>query len=132
MLSRLLWICLAGALGTGARYLIGVWAGERFGSTFPYGTLIVNVAGCFLIGALMQAALSSASFSPTLRLTLTTGFLGGLTTYSAFAFETMNLARHGSRNAALTNFTLTTLACFVAVLLGVGLAQQLLGAPRPE
>ena len=107
MLSRLLWICLAGALGTGARYLIGVWAGERFGSTFPYGTLIVNVAGCFLIGALMQAALSSASFSPTLRLTLT-------------------------RNAALTNFTLTTLACFVAVLLGVGLAQQLLGTPRPE
>lgn len=129
MLSRLLWICLAGALGTGARYLLGVWASERFGTAFPYGTLLVNVVGCFLIGAIMQLALSSPSFSPTLRLTLTTGFLGGLTTYSAFAYETVALARAGSRSAALTNFALTTTACLVAVVLGILLAQLL--APRP-
>jgi CrcB protein len=123
MLSRLLWICLAGALGTGVRYLLGVWASERFGMAFPYGTLLVNVVGCFPIGAVLQTALSSASFSPTLRLTLTTGFLGGLTTYSAFAYETVALARAGSRSAALGNFALTTLACFVAVVLGILLAQ---------
>lgn len=123
MLSRLLWICLAGALGTGARYLLGAWASDRFGTAVPYGTLLVNVIGCFLIGAVMQVALSTATFSPTLRLTLTTGFLGGLTTYSAFAYETVALARAGSRTAALTNFAATTLACFVAVVLGILLAQ---------
>lgn len=123
MLSRLLWICLAGALGTGVRYLLGVWASERFGSAFPYGTLLVNVVGCLLIGAVLQTALSSSNFSPTLRLTLATGFLGGLTTYSAFAYETVALARAGSRGAALGNFALTTLGCFVAVVAGIMLAQ---------
>jgi len=53
-MERLFWICLGGAAGTAARYLIAVWAAQRFGSTFPYGTLIVNVAGCFAIAALMQ------------------------------------------------------------------------------
>lgn len=122
MLSRLLLICLAGALGTGTRYLIGTWASERFGSAFPYGTLLVNVVGCFLIGAVLETALS-AGFSATLRLTLTTGFLGGLTTYSAFAAETVNLARGGARNAALANFAVTSVACLVAVALGIMLAR---------
>jgi CrcB protein len=81
------------------------------------------VVGCFLIGAVLQTSLSSSSFSPTLRLTLASGFLGGLTTYSAFAYETVALARAGSRNAALSNFALTTLGCFVAVAAGIMLAQ---------
>ena len=78
-MERFLWICLGGALGTGARYLIGVWAGQRLGTTFPWGTFIVNLTGCFLIAAVIQTALNLASFSPTLRLALTTGFVGGLT-----------------------------------------------------
>ena len=121
-MDRLLWVCLAGALGTGARYLIGVFATERFGSGFPFGTLIVNVAGCFLIGAVMQAAANVASISPNVRLALTTGFLGGLTTYSSFAYETTTLAKDGARGAAAVNFGLTTLACFAAVILGLGAA----------
>jgi CrcB protein len=128
-MSKLLWICLAGALGTGTRYLVSVWASERFGEAFPYGTLIVNVAGCFLIAAVMQTALNASEFSPTLRLALTTGFLGGMTTYSSFAYETLRLARDGSRTAALVNFSLTTLACFGAVLLGLGAAQLWSSAP---
>jgi CrcB protein len=122
MLLRLVLICLAGALGTGARYLIGVWASERLGSGFPYGTLIVNVAGCFSIGAVLETALS-AGFSPTLRLTLTSGFLGGLTTYSAFAFETVGLARSGAKSVALANFAVTSVAGLVAVVLGIMLAR---------
>lgn len=118
MIERLLWICLAGALGTGARYLIGVWAAQRFGAAFPYGTLIVNIAGCFSIAAILQVALNVSTFSPTLRLALTTGFLGGLTTYSSFAYETTQLFRTGSSGAALVNFGVTTLACFTAVALG--------------
>ena len=57
-MERFLWICLAGAAGTGARYLIAVWAAQRLGSAFPYGTLVVNLIGCFAIAALMHAALT--------------------------------------------------------------------------
>lgn len=118
-MERFFWVCLAGALGTGLRYLVGLWAGARWGTAFPYGTLIVNVVGCFLVAAVMQAAASIAAFPPGLRLAITTGFIGGLTTYSSFGYETTRLAQAGARGAALTNFVVTTVACFAAVLLGL-------------
>jgi fluoride exporter len=121
-MERLFFICLAGALGTGTRYLVGVWAGQRFGVSFPYGTLIVNVAGCFLIATVAKAAMDLAVFPPNLRLALTTGFMGGLTTYSSFAYETTRLAQDGARGAALVNFCVTTGACFAAILLGLAAA----------
>lgn len=124
-MGRLFWICLAGALGTGTRYLVGLWAGQRFGAAFPYGTLMVNVTGCFLIAAVAQTAMNVATFPPNLRLVLTTGFMGGLTTYSSFAYETTKLAQDGARGAALANFGVTTAACFAAVLLGLAAAQAL-------
>ena len=126
-MERFLWICLGGALGTGARYLIGVWAGQRLGTAFPWGTFIVNLTGCFLIAVVIQTALNLASFSPTLRLALTTGFLGGLTTYASFAYETTRLAQDGAFGAAFLNFGLTTVACFGAVLLGLFVAHRLTG-----
>jgi fluoride exporter len=89
-MERLFWICLAGAVGSGARYLIAVWAAQRLSSTFPYGTLIVNLVGCFVIAVVMQAALV-LSWSPTLRAAITIGFIGGLTTYSSFNYETIRL-----------------------------------------
>lgn len=52
-MERFFWICLVGAAGTGARYLVALWAAQRFGSAFPYGTLLVNLVGCFAIAALM-------------------------------------------------------------------------------
>jgi len=64
-MERFLWICLAGAAGTGTRYLIALWAAQRFGSAFPFGTLIVNLVGCFAIAAVMHAAVT-LSWSPTL------------------------------------------------------------------
>ena len=127
-MERFFWICLAGAAGTGSRYLIGLWATAKLGGAFPYGTLIVNIAGCFLIGAVGQAALLLADLSPTLRLTLTTGFLGGLTTYSSFAFETTKLAEQGRAGAALLNFGVTTALCFAAVLAGGAAARALCAA----
>lgn len=127
-MERFFWICLAGALGTGTRYLVGLWANQRLGSNFPYGNLIVNVAGCFLIALIMQTALGLASFPPTLRLALTTGYLGGLTTYSSFAYETTFMAQDGARGAALLNFGATTLVCFAAVLLGQAVARLITGA----
>jgi CrcB protein len=127
-MERFLWVCLAGALGSGTRYLVGLWAVQRFGASFPYGTLTVNVAGCFCIGLIMQIALNAAAFPPTLRLALTAGFMGGLTTYSSFAYEATRLALDGARGSALLYVGVTTGSCFMAVLLGLAAAQLLTGS----
>src|SRR5207244_567383 len=79
ILTRFLLICLGGAAGTAARYLTALWASAAFAPAFPAGTLIVNVAGSFLLGFLMGV---SPLFSANVRLMLTTGVMGGFTTYS--------------------------------------------------
>jgi CrcB protein len=104
---------LGSAAGGGARYLIGVWAARRFGGGFPYGTLIVNLVGCFLMAFVMYAA-------------LTTGFLGGLTTYSAFNHETSTLLHAGATRTALLNAGVTLAGCFVVGLLGLALARAII------
>jgi CrcB protein len=126
-MARFLWICFGGALGTGVRYLVGLWAGKALGTTFPYGTLIVNVLGCFLIAAITHIALTTTSISPTLRLTLTTGVMGGLTTYSSFNLETTNLLRERAWASATLNVGATAAICFVAGLLGLVVARRFVG-----
>src|SRR5579884_4281142 len=122
-MARVLWICLAGALGTGARYGIGLWAGRTLGADFPYGTLIVNVAGCFLIAAVTHVALTTTLISPTLRMTLTTGFMGGLTTYSSFNLETTRLLQERT-GVGVLYLTVTLLGCAASGLLGFALARR--------
>lgn len=124
-MQRLFWVCLAGAIGAGTRYLISLWAGQRFGDSFPVGTLFVNVAGCFLMGVVMQASISIASFPLTARVAITSGFLGGLTTYSAFAYETTKLTQEGARGGAVANLVVTTVACFAAVALGLAVGRAI-------
>jgi len=124
-MDRFLWVCFAGALGSGARYLIGTWALARLGSTFPYGTLIVNLLGCFLMGLLLELALRGSFVSPDLRVILGTGFLGGLTTYSAFNAETSRLFRDGASALALSNLAVTVVGCLVAGWLGLALAARI-------
>lgn len=125
-MERFLWICLAGAAGTGARYLVSLWAVERFGAAFPYGTLVVNLAGCFLIAFLMEVALSF-SWSPTLRTALTVGFLGGLTTYSSFNHETTRMFQNGAVGLAGLNAVLTIGGAVTVGWLGFLAARQLIG-----
>jgi CrcB protein len=125
-MERLLWISLAGAAGTGVRYLVAVWAAQRLGSAFPYGTLIVNLTGCFLIAAVMQAALA-LSWPATLRSAITIGFLGGLTTYSSFNYETTRLLEEGAMSSAAANVAATLAGAFVAGWLGMLCAKQLIG-----
>ena len=125
-MERFLWICAAGAAGTGARYLIALWAVQRFGSAFPFGTLIVNLAGCFAIAAVMHASLTIA-IPPTLRSAITIGFLGGLTTYSSFNYETTRLLDHGAAGAAVLNVVATVVGAFMAGWLGMLVARQVIG-----
>jgi CrcB protein len=125
-MERLFWICLAGAAGTAVRYLIAVWAAQRFGSAFPYGTLIVNLAGCFAVAALMHAAITLA-WPPDLRAAITIGFIGGLTTYSSFNYETTRLIQDGASAAAALNAVLTIVGGFTAGWLGLVCARQVFG-----
>jgi CrcB protein len=127
-MDRVLLIGLAGALGTLTRYGVGLWAGRMLGTGFPFGTLIVNVAGCFFIALVAQVAISTTLISPTLRLTLTTGFMGGLTTYSSFNYETTNLLRERAWATAFVNVGVTMLGCFVAGLLGLAVARRIVGS----
>jgi CrcB protein len=124
-MERFLWVTLMGALGTGTRYLVGVWVARRLQTTFPYATLFVNLVGCFLISLVLELALIRANFSPTLKLALTTGFMGGLTTYSSFNHESTRLLLAGATTTALINISATLLGCFLAGLLGATLARQL-------
>jgi CrcB protein len=124
-MARLLWICLAGALGTGVRYLIGVWATERLGSQLPYGTLIVNVVGCFAMGLIAALTVHALVLPATVRLALTTGFIGGLTTYSSFNQEATQLLLHGSsRRGGLVYVLVTLIACAAAGVLGAALGRR--------
>lgn len=124
-MTRVLIVFGAGGLGCTLRYLISLWAGERFGSAFPYGTLIVNVVGAFLMTFFMELSLRIADFPDDLRLALTTGLLGGLTTYSAFNYESSTLALGGETTRSLVNVGVTLVGCTVAGLLGLGLARLL-------
>src|SRR5262245_60165949 len=122
-MSRFFWICVGGAAGTAARYLLGGWLLGLLGSSFPYGTLAVNLIGSFLVGAIMHVSLATDLVGPTLRLALTTGFLGGFTTYSAFNYETVRYLREGALYLGLLNFGVMSFACLAGGFLGVTLAQ---------
>ena len=127
-MSRLFLICLGGALGTGARYLIALGTPRLLGTSFPYGTLIVNVVGSFLLGVIMQLGLTTNVMSPTMRLVLTTGVMGGFTTYSTFNYETLEYLREGSLALAGLNVAATLLLCLLAGTLGLALGRWLAGS----
>jgi len=127
-LSRFLLICLGGAVGTGARFAVQSLAATVLGTAFPYGTLAVNALGSFLIGAVMCVSMATELIDPTLRLVLTTGFLGGFTTYSAFNYETIALVENGALGRAIANVVVTLLACLASGFAGNTVARRLLGA----
>ena len=119
---RLLVVCLGSAVGGGARYLVSTWV------VAPSGTRAVNVLGSFLIAFIMFAGLESAAISPKTRLALTTGVMGGFTTYSTFNQETLVLLQQGSTAAAFANVAATLLTCLAAAFAGQALARVIAGA----
>ena len=90
-MTRVALVALGGAIGSVARYGVGALAAQLLGSAFPWGTLFVNLSGSFLIALVMHVALAGTAISLELRIFLTTGILGGFTTYSSFNYETLAL-----------------------------------------
>lgn len=117
-MAKFLWICLGGAAGTGARYLLSGWALRALGPAFPYGTLAVNLIGSFLLAGLMVVGTDTSALSPTLRLALTTGVMGGFTTYSTFSYETLTAFEEGRWGVGCLNVGVTVAGCLAACALG--------------
>src|SRR4029079_6409290 len=118
-MARFLLICLGGAFGTGARYLLGGWAQRALGTAFPWGTLIINALGSLLIVIIMHLGIQRGVIAPDLRVILTTGIMGGFTTYSTFNYETIRLFQDGALALGALNIAATVLVCLLAGGLGV-------------
>ncbi len=92
-LAAVAWVALGGAIGSVFRFLLSGWFLQRVGPGFPWGTFTINVSGAFAIGLLLQLAQTRIGLNPYVRIFLATGILGGYTTFSTFAFETLTLSR---------------------------------------
>lgn len=124
-MNKLLLTGLAGMCGTLLRYWMSGWVARRFGETFPLGTLIVNVVGCFLIGFLFYVLYERFLTSDTLRTVLFIGFLGGFTTFSSFGLQTFTLVRDGEFGLAALNVGVSNFAGLLMVWVGYTLAKVL-------
>ena len=117
-MDKYLLVLLGGAIGSLARYLASTAILNRYTGRFPLGTVIVNLTGCFLIGAIMTSLTRKTAPHPNWRLFLVVGFLGGYTTFSSFAWETYTAARDGSPWIAFFNVIISVILGYCAVLLG--------------
>jgi fluoride exporter len=118
-------VALGGAAGAVLRYGLSGWLHALTGTTYPVGTLAVNVLGSFIIGLVLELSTGRFLVSPELRLLLTTGFCGGLTTFSTFSYETLTLLEEQQWAAAAGNLLLNVVVCIAIAYLGVLLARAL-------
>ena len=123
-MKEMLWVGLGGFVGANARYLLGGWIAARFGSTFPYGTLVINVTGSFILGLIM-GTLEGHVLSPVVRLALAIGFVGAYTTFSTWTYETMRLLEDGSWELAFANVFGSLLVGMLAVIGGLAAGRAL-------
>ncbi len=117
-MEKLLAIITGGSIGCLSRYYISNWVLQWMGPTFPFGTLTVNLLGCFIIGLIAGLPEGSNSLSPTIRLFAMTGLLGGLTTFSTYEYESFLLAREGLLWETFINIGGSVILGFIAVWVG--------------
>lgn len=122
---KLLMIALGGALGTAMRYGISVGMLRWLGPAFPFGTLVANVVGSFLLGVVMELGGERQIAGVDAKLVLGTGMMGGFTTYSSFNLETIRLAEQGAYGRAGLYLGATVVTCLLAGLGGVAVARSL-------
>jgi CrcB protein len=119
MMENFLLISLGAVLGANARYWLGTWVAQKWGSTFPVGTLLINITGSFLLGLFMTLATERFLIDPRWRLLVAVGFLGAYTTFSTFTYESFNLLFKGQWVPGLLNLLGSSLLGILAVGLGV-------------
>ena len=120
-----LWVAIGGALGSMARYGVNVWSGRVFGTEFPWHTLVVNVLGCFIMGLLTGLMAQKLNVSQEVRAFLTTGILGGFTTFSAFSLDVALLVERKATLAAGAYVAASVLLSLAAVFAGLHLMRTL-------
>ena len=124
-MRELLVVGFGGFVGAAARYVVSGWVHRLAGVTFPWGTLTVNVAGCFALGALMALLEARVTPSPELRLFVGLGVLGSFTTFSTVGYETIELLRGGELGLAAANALGGLLLGLLAVVAGAAAARWL-------
>jgi len=124
-MQKIILIGLAGLIGTLCRYWLSGLVARQFGETFPWGTLVVNVLGCFLAGSLFYLMEEQFQVSPTLRTIIFIGLLGGFTTFSSFGLQTFTLLREGEFALATLNVTLSNVLGLLMLWAGYSLVKAL-------
>ena len=118
-MEKMLLVMVGGSLGAASRYGISLLTVKMWGTRFPWGTLTVNLAGCFLIGLLFGLSDRVRLLTPDMRLLLITGFLGALTTFSTFSMETVSAGRAGMMVQPLMNILVNNLGGLTLTFLGL-------------
>ncbi|MDH3562997.1 MAG: fluoride efflux transporter CrcB [Gammaproteobacteria bacterium] len=124
-MRQLLAIAAGGAVGSLLRFWMSNWVHFAAGRSFPYGTLVVNVLGCLIMGFLFVLFIDRLTDNPVLRAGILIGVLGGFTTFSSFSIETFNLIEQGSWPKAMVNMGASLVLCVGATWIGVVLGRQL-------
>ncbi len=120
-----LWIALGAIVGASARYFLSGYIARTFSSTFPYGTLIINVTGSLLLGFFLVWTEERVLVDPRWRLLVAIGFCGSYTTFSSYAFESFAFMEQGQWLAMTTNIVANNALCLASVIAGAAAARWL-------
>lgn len=124
-METVLYIAALGAMGCLSRYLLSNWVYGKLGRAFPYGTFAVNIIGSFILGLIMELGMHGTLIPSNLRMGLTVGFCGGLTTFSTFSYETFRLLEDGELLIASANVLLSVITCLAFTWIGITVALHL-------
>ena len=118
-------ISIAAIIGANMRYVLSRFAAREFGSIFPYGTLVINIVGSFIVGLFVIWTTERVLVDPRWRLLVVVGFCGSFTTFSSYAFETMSFFEHGQWGLMVINIVSNNLLCLLGALGGMAVARAL-------
>ena len=124
-MDKYLIIGLGGFLGANARYLLSGWAAQKWGASFPYGTLLINATGSFILGLFLAATTGRVLVDPRWRLFFAIGFLGAYTTFSTYTYESVQLLLSGGWWPGLANLLTSNFIGLAASILGIALGRNL-------
>jgi CrcB protein len=120
-----LWISLGAIVGASSRYIVGRFIARSVSATFPYGTLLINITGSFILGLFLVWSTERALADPRWRLMIAIGFCGSYTTFSSYAFESFSLFEQGHYLLFAYNVLANNLLCLVGVLAGAMVARSI-------